>query len=106
MTPSLRYALSQVFAPDTHVLGVLVDADIGPVSYGTLFGNDSVAKDGEFIRFTAVGTDNRNGYSIVKTDAGHAYAIVSYAEHARERGLSHLKAHIQANPAYYAQAVN
>lgn len=104
MTPSVRYALSKVFAPDAHVLGVLTDADIGPISYGTLFGNDSVATNGEFIRFTAVGTDNRNGYDIVKAATGHAFAIVTYAEHARERGLAHLKAHIRCNPDCYAQA--
>lgn len=99
---AVRHALKQVFAPEANVLGVLIEADIGPISFGFLYGNDSVAQDGEFICFKAVGTDNRNGYDIVKTAAGHSFVVVTYAEHARARGLSFLQAHIRCNPAYYS----
>lgn len=38
----------------------------------------------------------------MRSIAGVAYVIVTYASHARERGLRHLKDHIGANPDYYA----
>lgn|GEM_PF-6229130 len=98
---AIEYARQETFLPDARVAGVLVNADIGPVSFGELFGADRPAGQ-EFVRFEAVGIDNRNGYDIVRTAQGVAYAIVTFAEHAKQRGMSHLKAHIVANPDFYA----
>lgn len=90
-----------VFPPDARVAGVLVNADIAPVSFGDLYrpGNP---KGAACTCFDAVGTENRDGYDLVRSSDGEAYVIVTYADHAKDRGLSHLKAHIKANPAWYA----
>ena len=98
---SILYAKRTRFRADARVAGVLVNADIGPVCWGELHGADRPPGQ-EFVRFEAVGVDNRNGYNIVKTSDGVAYAIVSFAAHAKERGMSHLKSHIAANPDWYA----
>lgn len=97
---AIRYAASEIFLPDARVAGVLVDADIGPISYGKLYGADRPAGQ-EFIRFQAVGTDHRNGYDIVRSASGKAYAIVTYASHAMDRKMQHLKEHIAANQDWY-----
>lgn len=97
----IRYANSFSFAPDSRVAGYLIKADIGPTSYGFLYGADLPSGE-SFVTFEAIGVDNRGGYDIVRSAAGVAYVIVTYASHARERGLSLLKEHIGANPDHYA----
>jgi len=89
------------FLPDARVVGVLVNADIGPVCWGELHGADR-PNGQEFVRFEAVGTDNRNGYDIVKTADGVAYAIVSFSAHAKDRGMAHLQSHLAVNKGWYA----
>jgi hypothetical protein len=97
----LQYVQSFPFAPDARVAGYLIKADIGPTSYGFLYGAD-LPPDGNFVTFEAIGVDSRGGYDLVRAAAGVAYVIVTYASHARERGLSHLKDHIGVNPDHYA----
>jgi hypothetical protein len=97
----IQYVTSFPFAPDARVAGYLIKADIGPTSYGHLYGTD-LPPGANFVAFEAIGVDSRGGYDIVRTAAGVAYVIVTYASHARERGLSHLKEHIGANPDHYA----
>jgi len=97
----IQYVQSFPFAPDARVAGYLIKADIGPTSYGFLYGAD-LPPDGNFVTFEAIGVDARGGYDMVRTAAGVAYVIVTYASHARERGLTHLKDHIGANPDHYA----
>lgn len=89
------------FAPGVRFAGYLIKADIGPISYGSLHGAD-LPPDENFVTFEAIGVDARRGYDILRSAAGVAYVIVTYASHARERGLSHLKDHIGANPDHYA----
>lgn len=98
---AISFAKRARFLPDARVAGVLVNADIGPVCWGELHGADR-PNGQEFVRFEAVGVDNRNGYDIVKTADGVAYAIVSFAAHAKDRGMAHLKSHIAANQGWYA----
>jgi hypothetical protein len=97
----LDYVRTFPFAPDARVAGFLTQADIGPTSFGQLHGTD-LPDGANFVKFEAIGIDSRGGYDIVRSGAGVAYVIVSYAAHARERGLSHLKNHIGANPDHYA----
>lgn len=97
----IQYVTSFPFAPDARVAGYLIKADIGPTSYGFLYGADLPSGE-NFVTFEAIGVDSRGGYDIVRTAAGVAYVIVTYASHARERGLRHLKDHIGANPDHYA----
>ena len=97
----IQYATSFPFAPGAQVAAYLIKADIGPISYGHLYGTD-LAPGANFVTFEAIGVDLRRGYDIVRTAAGVAYVIVTYASHARERGLSHLREHIGANPDHYA----
>lgn len=97
----IQYVTSFPFAPDCRVAGYLIKADIGPTSYGFLYGAD-LPPDENFVTFEAIGVDSRGGYDLVRSAAGVAYVIVTYASHARERGLSHLKYHIGANPDHYA----
>ena len=89
------------FAPDARINGFLLQADIGPISYGNLHGNDLPAES-NFVKFEAIGFDHRGGYDIVRSAAGVAFVIVTYAPHALERRLSLLQEHIGANPDYYA----
>lgn len=98
---AIEYAKSKIFLPDANVCGFLVEADINPISYGRIYGSDRW-QESQFIQFAAIGTDNRNGYDIVKTEEGKSYAIVAYAEHAKERGLSSLRNHIAMNKEHYA----
>jgi hypothetical protein len=97
---SLACAKRARFLPDAAVVGFLLNADIFSIGFGNIYANDSFT-DGEFIRFTSLGTDNRNGWDIVKTTIGN-FVIVTFAEHAKERGLCLLKQHIAINPEYYA----
>lgn len=97
----LDYVRSFPFAPDARISGYLIRADISPVSFGYLHGAD-LSADHSFVRFEAVGIDSRGGYDIVRSAIGVAYVIVTYAPHARMRGLHHLKDHIGANPDHYA----
>lgn len=97
----IQYVQSFPFAPDARVAGCLIKADIGPTSYGFLHGAD-LPPGKNFVTFEAIGVDSRGGYEMVRTAAGVAYVIVTYAPHARERGLRHLKDHIGANPDHYA----
>ena len=97
----LDFAWSFRFATDARVSGYLINADIGPTSYGHLYGADMPPGE-NFITFEAIGIDWRGGYDIVRTRSGVAYVIVTYTPHARERGLSLLKRHIGANPGHYA----
>ena len=89
------------FAPDARVAGFLVSADIGPTSFGFPHGPDLPLGE-NFVTFEAIGIDTSGTYHLVRTAAGVAYAIVTYAPHARKRGLDHLKDHIVANPDHYA----
>lgn len=89
------------FPPGARVIGFLLDADIGPTSYGQLYEIDSDTAD-QFVQFDVVGFDHCAGYDIVRASSGVAYAIVTYAEHAQGRGMSHLKEHIAANADWYA----
>jgi hypothetical protein len=98
---NLNYARTFPFAPDARVVGFLLNADIGPTSYGRLYRCD-LGEDSQFVQFEVIGLDNRASYDIVRTAAGVAYVIVAYAQHARERGLAHLEEHISANPDFYA----
>ncbi|TDS73437.1 hypothetical protein [Comamonas sp. JUb58] len=103
MTPeqnAICFAKRKRFLPDARVTGILINADIGPVCWGELHGADRPAGQ-EFVRFEAVGVDNRNGYDIVQTADGVAYVIVSFAAHAKARGLTLLKNHIAANRDWY-----
>lgn len=99
---AVRYAKSQFFAPDARVTGYLVEAQIGQICYGFLHGAD--LPEGEnFVCFEAVGTDNRNGYNIVQTADGVAYAIITTAEHPHmDCSINALKAHIACNKEWYA----
>ncbi|MFP3637691.1 hypothetical protein [Paraburkholderia sp. SIMBA_054] len=97
----LEYARSTVFRPDANIRGFLLKADIGPISFGHVYGDDS-RESGEFCRFTAIGVDSRVGYEIVRVAEGGAYCIVSYADYAKDRGLRFLREHIAANPDHYA----
>lgn len=97
----LQYVQSFPFAPDARVAGYLIKADIGPISYGYLHGTDLPPGE-NYVTFEAIGVDSRGGYEMVRAATGVAYVIVTYAPHARERGLGHLKDHIGANPDYYA----
>jgi len=97
----IQYVTSFPFAPDARVAGYLIKADIGPISYGYLYGAD-LPPDENFVTFEAIGVDSRGGYDLVRSAAGVAYVIVTYASHARERGFRHLKDHIGANPDHYA----
>ena len=89
------------FPPGARVIGFLLDADIGPTSYGQLYRFDSDTAD-QFVQFEVVGFDRCAGYDIVRGSSGDAYAIVTYAGHAQDRGMSHLKEHIAANTDWYA----
>ncbi|MFC5550281.1 hypothetical protein [Massilia aerilata] len=97
----IQYVQSFPFAPDARIAGCLTKADIGPTSYGFLHGADLPPGE-NFVTFEAIGVDSRGGYEIVRSAAGVAYVIVTYAPHARARGLHHLKDHIGANPDHYA----
>lgn len=97
----IQYVQSFPFAPDARVAGCLTKADIGPTSYGFLHGADLPPGE-NFVSFEAIGVDSRGGYEIVRSATGVGYVIVTYAPHARERGLRLLKDHIGANPDYYA----
>lgn len=97
----IDYVQSYPFAADARVAGYLTKADIGPTSYGFLHGAD-LPPGANFVTFEAIGVDSRGGYEMVRTAAGVAYVIVTYASHARERGLDHLKDHIGCNPDHYA----
>jgi hypothetical protein len=82
------------------VAGNLTKAVIGPTSYGFL--NPAGLPPGaHFVTFEALGVDSCRGYKTVRTEAGVAYVIVTYASRARERGLDNSKDHIGANPDYY-----
>jgi hypothetical protein len=89
------------FAADARVGGFLLNADIGPTSYGRLYGCD-LNDDSTFAQFDVIGIDKGSTYDILRTTAGIAYVIVAYAPHARERGLSHLEEHMAVNADYYA----
>lgn len=97
---AVNYAKSCAFLPDARVAGFLLDADIGDICFGTLHGTDRPFDD-MFVRFEAVGLDNRNGYDLVKTADGVAYVIVGYSDHAKDRGVSHLQEHIRVNTDFY-----
>lgn len=97
----LEYVRSFPFAEDARVGGYLVQADVGPVTYGHLYGAD-LPDERNFAKLEVIGIDNRGGYDLVRSATGLAFVIVTYAPHARDKGLSHLKEHIGANPDYYA----
>lgn len=89
------------FPPGARVAGFLLDADIGPTSYGQLYGIGSDAVD-QFVQLDVVGFDSCAGYEMVRASSGVAYVIVTYASHAQDRGMSHLKEHIAVNADWYA----
>jgi hypothetical protein len=89
------------FPPDTRVVGYLAQADIGPVSYGQALTSEGVPVQ-HSVKLDAIGVDHRCGYDLVRTSQGAAYVILSFAPHAAERGMDHLRDHIAANPDYYA----
>jgi hypothetical protein len=97
----LEYVRTFPFAEDARVCGYLVQADVGPITYGHLYGAD-LPPDRNFVKMEAIGIDSRGGYDLVRSATGFAFVIVTYAPHAREKGLTHLKEHIGANPDYYA----
>lgn len=97
----LSYARTISFPADARVAGFLLDADIGPMSYGMLYNVDQ-GDEGEFVQVDVIGIDHCEGYDIVRAATGVAYAIVAYAPHAEERGFTHLKEHISVNADYYA----
>lgn len=101
---SIDYARSQHFSIEgVRVVGVLVNADIAAgMCYGDLYHGDRPAGY-EFVSFAAVGADNRNGYNIVIAEGGIGHVIVTFAEHAKIRGMGQLKAHIACNPKYYSE---
>lgn len=98
---SLDHVQSRRFATAARVGGYLLRADIGPNSFGFLYGADLPLGE-NFVSFEAIGFDSRGGYDLVRSASGLAYVIVTYALHARERGLDHLASHIGANPDHYA----
>jgi len=100
-TRNLSHARSNSFPVDARVAGFLLEADVGPISYGVLY---SIAPGGvsEFVRVDTIGIDHYAGYDIVRAATGVAYAIVGYASHAAERGLDHLREHIAINADTYA----
>jgi hypothetical protein len=100
-TLGVQYVKSFPFAPDARVNGYLTKADIGPTSYGFLHGADLPPGENT-VTFEAIGVDSRGGYDIARSAAGVGYVIVTYALHARERGLGLLRDHIGANPDHYA----
>lgn len=101
---ALAFFKRKRFSAQARVAGFLVNADIGPICWGDLHG--AGRQDGEeFVRFEAVSVDHRNGCDLVKTADGVAYVIVSYADHAKARGLTHLRDHIAANPTWYEARV-
>lgn len=63
---AVRHALKQVFAPDANVLGVLIEADIGPISFGFCTEMTRLLRTENLSVSRLLGTDNRNGYDIVK----------------------------------------
>lgn len=97
----LSSARTASFPLEARVAGFLLDADIGPTSYGVLY-SIAPGKQGEFVHVDVIGIDHYAGYDIIRAAAGVAYAIVEYAGHAQERGLSHLKEHIAVNADWYA----
>lgn len=101
---SIAYANSQHFNIEgVRVVGVLVNADIAAgTCYGDLYYGDRAPGD-EFFSFKAVGADKRNGYNIVIAEGGVGHVIVTFAEHAKARGMDQLKAHIAFNPEHYAE---
>lgn len=97
----LNYARTFPFPDEVRVAGFLLAADVGPMSYGLLYGR-SLGNEQSFVQFDAIGIDHCAGYDIVRTSAGVAYVIAGYAPHALERGMSHLKEHIAVNADWYA----
>lgn len=97
----LSCAHSVAFPPEARVAGLLLEADIGPISYGMLYSAAPGTKGG-FVRVDVIGIDHYAGYDIIRAATGVAYAIVGYACHAQDRGLSHLKEHISVNSDWYA----
>lgn len=89
------------FDTNARVAGYLLQADVGPVTHGYLFSADLPPAQ-NFVHLKAMGIDHQKGFDLVRCAPGVAYVIVSYANHARERGLRLLKYHIGANPDYYA----
>lgn len=97
----LSCARSVSFPPEARVAGLLLEADIGPTSYGVLYSNLTSEK-GEFVRVDVIGIDHYAGYDIIRAATGVAYVIVGYACHAHGRRLSHLIEHISVNADWYA----
>lgn len=97
----IAYAKSQTFQPECRVRGVLVNSIVGNICTGNLFGAD--LPDAEnFVRFEAVGTDNRDGYDIVQAANGVAYIVLTFEDCWLGRlGMSHLKNHISINKDWY-----
>ena len=96
---SIDYASRQHFSIEgVRVVGVLVNADIAAgMCYGDLHHGDRPTGD-EFVSFKPLGVDKRNGYNIVVSESGIGHVIVSFADHAKARGMGQLKAHIAYNP--------
>lgn len=97
----LSSARTASFPSKARVAGFLLNADIGPTSYGVLY-SIAPGEQGEFVQVDVIGIDHYAGHDIIRVAAGVAYAIVGYAGHAQERGLSHLKEHIAVNADWYA----
>ncbi len=79
---------------------ILVDFSVSTVVYFVV--GYGVAYGTHFM----VGADvlaQKNGYDLVKTADGHAYVVVSYADHAKDRGMANLKELIGVNPEYFTE---
>lgn len=88
------------FQPDAQVAGCLIQADIGPVSWGAVYGCDA-HQAGTFVKFDACGLDRRNEWDIVRVAGGGAFVIVGFAEHTRIRGVCLLREHMAVNREHY-----
>jgi hypothetical protein len=98
---ALQGARAVQFPAAARVRGFLIQADVSAgTSYGYVYGVDGY-EDGQFIQFPTLGAGSVGGYETVVTAQG-VFVILSYAEHAAERGLTQLLAHLAANPGYYA----
>jgi hypothetical protein len=97
----IQYVQSFPFAHEARVAGCLIKAEIGPISHGYLYGTE-LENDERFVTFEPIGFDTSGGYDIVRSATSVAYVIVTYASHARDRGMNDLKDHIETHPDSYA----
>ena len=87
---AIEYAKTLPFMVEAKVRGFLLQADIGPICYGYVYGC-AIYPEGTFIRFAANGTDDQQGFNLVRSIYGGAFVIISFASHALEAGLSRLE---------------